>query len=147
MFDSWNEVFWCTDHSAKNQNSFRWTNIKKIRLDHQRGKKNCPFLFFLFFSFNWTSNWKFHLHWTQWINTLHISLKTHYEDGQYYKNGKKGPIFLDPSDVQIVCSFKLVDWTEFWFFALWTVHQDATFELTNNNLQWFKCFIFIGGEP
>jgi hypothetical protein len=49
-FDSSNVASWCTDCNAKNQNSFWWTVLEKIRFDRQKGPKQlnpyCSFSWF-----------------------------------------------------------------------------------------------------
>ena len=77
MFDSLKEASWCTDCNAKNQNSFCWTIFEKMRLDCPKGpKKLGPFYSFSWIFPKWfTPHTSFLLNWTQWIMTLHISIK------------------------------------------------------------------------
>ena len=35
---------------------------------------------------------------------------------------------------------------EFWFFVLQSVHQDASFELSNRTIQWFSIFTLVRGD-
>jgi hypothetical protein len=42
---------------------------------------------------------------------------------------------------------KIVHWNEFWFLASQSVHQDASFKLSNVAIRQFSFFTFVRGYP
>ena len=154
LFNSSNEASWCTDCNPKNQNSFWWTVLKKMRLDHKEG----PTKLDPFYSFSWffpPPKWylkksKFLYNGTQWIERLHTSLQTPYEHERFWNKSRKTRI-----RVHFFWSFLTVKSYFFkngpseWVlvYALQSVHQDASFELSNGTIRWFSIFTLVRGDP
>ena len=64
-----------------------------------------------------------------------------------WKNCKKGPIFFGPFWWSSLIFSRTVYRNEFLFFALQSVHQDASFELSNRTIRWFSIFTLVRGDP
>ena len=151
LFDGSNEASWCTDYNAKkNKNSFWWTVFEKIRFFPPK----CPNKMGLFchsfsrFFPKWykKKHGQFLLHWTKWIQPLHISLQTPYEHDKFWKKSdklQKESNFFGPFCWSSIIFSKMVTQNEFLFFALQSVHQDASFELSNSTIRWFSIFTLV----
>ena len=63
------------------------------------------------------------------------------------KNYKKGQFFFGPFGRLSRIFSKIVHRNEFWFFALRSVHQDASFKLSNVAIRQFSFFTFVRGYP
>ena len=64
--------------------------------------------------------------------------------GKNYKNGR---FFVGPFGRSSPFFSKIVHRNEFWFFALRSVHQDASFKLSNIAIRQFSFFTFVRGYP
>ena len=130
LFDSSNEASWCTDCNAKNQNSFRWTVLEKIRLDRQKGPKkldpNCSFSWFFSKLFMFIRCLKAYM---KCLDPLSSTILLDLFDGQVS--------FFQERSIEMSSSF----------FALQSVHQDASFELSNSTIRWFSIFTLVRGDP
>ena len=136
----------------KTRTHFNGPFLKKWDLTVKKVQQNLN----LFTVFSWFfPKWylkqsKFLHHCTQWIKTLHISLQTPYEHEQFKKKSGKTTI-----RVQFCWTFSMVKSYFFkngpskWvlFFALQSVHQDASFELSNGTIWWFSIFTLVRRGP
>ena len=132
-FDSLKEASWCTDCNAKNQNSFQWTIFDKWDLTVQKVPKSWT----IFLSLSCFFPQKLII----FIGCLNAFMKC--LDPQISiqqklailekigKNCKKGVILFGPFGRSSCIFSKMVHPNEFWFFALQSVHQGASFKLSN----------------
>ena len=68
----------------------------------------------------------------------------------FEKNQEKlqlGSNFFGPFWRSSLIFSRTVHRNEFWFFALQSVHQDASFELSNSTIRWFSIFTLVRGDP
>ena len=138
--------------TQKTRTHFNGPFLKKWDLTVKKVQQNLN----LFTVFSWFfPKWylkqsKFLHHCTQWIKTLHISLQTPYEHEPFWKKSGKTIIrvhfFGHFSRSSLILS-RTVHQNEFWFFALQSVHQDASFKLSNVAVQQFLFFTFVRGYP
>ena len=63
------------------------------------------------------------------------------------ENYKKGKFFFGPFGRSSRIFSKIVYQNEFWFFALRSVHQEASFKLSNVAIRQFSFFTFVRGYP
>ena len=123
-----------------------------MKLDRKKGPKNLPFFYF------------FHIFSKMVFKTKQVSLSLNSvdQDTSYKpsntlwtwtvlkkirKNCKKGPIFSEIFDSKVYFFSITVHRNEFRFFALQSVHQYPSFELSNSTIRLFSIFTLVRGDP